>query len=61
MPKRCPIIACGWRYAKCAIKFRGYRLLKYDDGHGELLNAQGEAEYYLRRKSVELLEAGYRK
>jgi hypothetical protein len=55
--KRFPIIVIGWRDARELVANDGYSILKYDDGHAELLNARKEAAFFLRRRSVELLEA----
>lgn len=56
MPKRFPIIACGWRDAESLMRAGRYTLLKYADGHGELLNSDSEAVFFLQKRSVFLLE-----
>lgn len=69
MLKRFPIFRIGWREAHQLIQDKGYTLRVYKDGHAELLSpetsvmgrrhnfTQGHcAEYYLTRRSTELLQ-----
>lgn len=61
---RFPILRIGWRPALESIRAKTHVLLKYSDGHAELITAKrrkndgraGYAESFLTSRSVELLE-----
>lgn len=68
MSHRLPIIRIGWRSALEALGKGELKLLRYEDGHAELLarsiswggNHTGDHSYayfYLTKRSVQLLDA----
>lgn len=69
---RCPIIRIGWRSALKGLEDDELKLLRYADGHAELLarsiswsgnhtGSHSYAYFYLTKRSVELLDENSKK